>query len=171
MTGWDSNEIVFALVFETPWSTTVVDPIQFARGFATRRYGIGLPGMANGTQFIMDAWQAIVVSSRITVNAESQAVAYNNTDTSIQGVPKSIVELQPAIEGLVNRTGRQPTKLSYSPPDLVTACNNLLAGGFNAPQMVQMPLYQFDMVMCTKQILFTTSSIIYEQAWPHSVQY
>ena len=90
-------------------------------------------------------------------------MAYNSTDPDVTGIPRSIVELVPAIDGLINRTGSTGTKLDYANRDLVTACNNLLAAAFNAPTMVQIPHYQYDMVVCTRQILINVASLIYQQ--------
>ena len=157
--GFNNNELVYEMALDAPWQTTAIDPLTWTRVFVTRRYGLGLPGMANGTDFIMEAWTAIL------------PVAYNNTDFSIQSVPKSIIELVPATEGLVNRTGRHGTKLPYANLDLVTSCNNLLAAAFNAPSMINIPEYQYDMVVCTRQVLLNVAEEIYEQVsltspWP-----
>ena len=59
--GHDNNELVYQMILDTPWQTGPIDPIPWTKLFVTRRYGIGLPGMANGTESIMTAWTGILV--------------------------------------------------------------------------------------------------------------
>lgn len=149
--GMSNNEVVFELALDSPWRTDAIDPAAWSSAFAVRRYATQVPDMTNATVFIVSSWRRIIGS------------IYNSTDPSVQGVPKSPLELIPAAEGLLNRTGRQPTKLSYNSQAFMGGCLDLLAAGVVAPALEDVRGYNYDMCQCARQVQLDAGELMYRQ--------
>ena len=153
--AFDFNEIVFEMILDTPWQDETIDVASWVHSYFSRRYGLCLPTVS-GKSNIMDALDSIV------------ALAYNNTDPSIQGVPKSIVEFMPATAGLVNITGHHPTKLPYRAVDLAKAWNQFVTEMENVPSIMELATAQYDLTVYTRQVLANLEIELYEDilgAW------
>lgn len=83
------NEIVYDLLLDQAWSSSPLEIASYVQKWVARRYHVKqLPSA------IQEAW-AILIST-----------VYNNTNPNVQSVNKGILELSPALTGLVNRTGQ-----------------------------------------------------------------
>ena len=154
--AFEVNEIVYEMILDTPWQDGVIDVGSWLHLFFKRRYALCLPDVSNGSSDVLNAMDMVA------------SLAYNNTDPTIQGVPKSIVEFVPATTGLVNITGHHPTKLPYRPSDLAIAWDELVTAILKVPSVMEQPAAQYDLAVCTRQVLANLEIELYEDmlaAW------
>lgn len=87
----------YDVLLDQAWSSNAIDRATYVLSWTSRRYYTpNLPSVA------VDAWQLL------------SSTVYSNTDPSSQATLKSILEPEPALTGLVNRTGHHPTLISYN---------------------------------------------------------
>ncbi len=83
------NEIVYDILLDQAWSATPLAVADYVRKWVARRYMVrSVPSAAQ------TAWSIL------------STTVYSNQDPGSQATIKSILELAPAISGLVNRTGQ-----------------------------------------------------------------
>ncbi|KAJ5621454.1 hypothetical protein N7528_006237 [Penicillium herquei] len=145
--GQEGNEIVYDLLLDQAWSKTPIDTKDYFQKWVTSRYA----GSGSVPQGLYDAWEAM----RTTV--------YDNTDlTAITAVIKSIFELEPDIDGLVNVTGSHGTELTYNPSVVIQAWQSAYEAGTSNSQLWENPAYKHDMVDITRQVMANAFIPLYE---------
>lgn len=150
MEGQEGNQIIYDLLLDQAWSADPIETDSYFHDWVSNRYNSGISS-GNGTlpNQIYSAWDQL----RTTV--------YNNTNSSIISVQKSILELQPSITGLYNKPGDHGTLLSYQPSVLVSAWNQLMEAAEQRPWLWDNPSFQYDMVDITRQALSNAFSNYY----------
>ena len=83
------NEIVYDVLLDQAWSPEPLVVAEYVQKWASRRYLV-----KNVPEAAHEAWRIL------------STTVYSNQDPNSQAAIKSILELQPAISGLVNRTGQ-----------------------------------------------------------------
>lgn len=139
MEGQEGNEIVYDLLLDQAWSRKPIDTETYFYNWVTSRYA----GSKSLPDEVYSAWDIL----RTTV--------YNSTNLAAgTAVPKSILELAPALNGLTNRAGHHPTTINYNPSDLVEAWNLMYHAAIDRePSLWSNPSFQYDMVDITRQVL------------------
>ena len=148
MEGQEGNEIMYDLMLDQAWSHTPIDTESYFAKWVSTRYGSSgdvLP------KHLHSAWELV----RPTV--------YNNTNSVVTAVTKSILELMPSTSGLVNRTGHHATMMTYEPEVLVSALKQLYEAGLQDPRLFVNAAYQYDLVDWTRQVLANAFQPIYEE--------
>ena len=88
MEGQEGNEIVYDILLDQAWSSSPLGISDYVKKWVSRRYrSVHLPPSAQ------KAWQIL------------STTVHNNKDPNSQATIKSILELRPSMNGLVNRTG------------------------------------------------------------------
>ncbi|KIK95527.1 glycoside hydrolase family 89 protein [Paxillus rubicundulus Ve08.2h10] len=125
--GLEGNEIVYDVLLDQAWSPTAINRTSYVSSWVSRRYNVGhLPAAA------VNAWQLL------------GATVYNNQDPSSQATVKSILELAPALTGLVNRTGHHPTLVSYDTnTTIVPALHMLLEASQESKALLSIPEFKY----------------------------
>jgi len=145
MEGQEGNEIMYDLLLDQAWSGSPIETSTYFHNWVTRRYSGTGPIPAE----IYTAWEMM----RTTV--------YNNTNSSITAVTKSILELSPNITGLLGRVGHHATALTYQPSVLVEAWNMMFEAAATNGDLWNNPAYQYDMVDITRQVFANNFNDIY----------
>lgn len=138
--GQAGNEIIYDLLLTQAWSERAIDTKEYFSNWVTTRYAAAaLKSIPNS---LYQAWETM----RTTV--------YNNTNlTAAQSVTESIFVYEPSISGLVDRTGFDPTTLTYDPSVLVQAWQHMYHAATEESALWQNPSYKYDMVDVTRQVL------------------
>lgn len=144
--GLEGNELVYDVLLDQAWSSDALDRAAYVTSWVSRRYYTpDLPSAA------VDAWQLL------------SSTVYSNTDPSSQATVKSIFELEPALAGLVNRTGHHPTLVFYDTnTTVVPALEMLIEAGYKSEELASVPEYQYDLVDITRQLLANRFIDIYQ---------
>ncbi|KAH8648643.1 putative alpha-N-acetylglucosaminidase [Xylariales sp. PMI_506] len=137
MEGQEGNEIMYNLLLDQAWSKTAIDTETYFHDWVSKRYGAS-SSIPDG---LYTAWELV----RPTV--------YNNTNSSVQAVTKSILELVPATSGLINKTGHHSTQICYQQSLLVEAWSAMYQAGLDEPSLFSNPAYEYDLVDWTRQVL------------------
>lgn len=146
MEGQEGNEIVYDLLLDQAWSSSPIETDAYFSNWVTRRYA-GTGALPNE---LYQAWDLM----RTTV--------YNNTNLSkAPSVQKSIIELSPSINGLLNKTGRHGTTITYDQAVLDQAWNLLFAAATPNPQLWNNPAFNYDIVDVTRQVLSNNFNELY----------
>ncbi|KAJ5769528.1 hypothetical protein N7520_004087 [Penicillium odoratum] len=136
--GQEGNEIVYDLLLDQAWSATPMDTEKYFHNWVTSRY----TGSKSIPQGLYDAWETM------------RKPVYDNTDlTDIDAVIKSIFELQPGVEGLLDKTGHHGTMLTYDPSVVTEAWQSMFHAANEEPTLWHNPAYQHDMVDVTRQVM------------------
>lgn len=147
MEGQEGNEVVYDLMLDQAWSQTPIDTSQYFHDWVTSRY----TGANSIPSQVYQAWETM----RTTV--------YNNTNlASAIAVTKSIFELQPALTGLLGRTGHHPTTLNYDPAILVHAWQLMHQAAEAENSLWTNPSFEFDMVDITRQVMANAFIPLYQ---------
>ncbi|OJA21639.1 hypothetical protein AZE42_12988 [Rhizopogon vesiculosus] len=120
---------------------------SYVKSWVSRRYYVyDLPSSA------INAWDVL------------GATVYNNQDPSSQATVKSILELAPALSGLVNRPGPpQPTIVFYdTDTTIVPALQMLIQAGHESETLLDIPEFKYDLVDVTRQLLANRFIALYE---------
>ena len=135
--GLEGNEIVYDVLLDQAWSSTPINRTSYVSSWVSRRYNVeNLPPAA------MEAWQLL------------GSTVYNNQNPSAQATVKSILELAPALTGLVNRTGHHPTLVFYDTnTTIVPALQMLIDASDESQALCSIPEFQYDLVDVTRQLL------------------
>ena len=135
--GLEGNEIVYDVLLDQAWSPTPINRTTYVSSWVSRRYNVGnLPPAA------VDAWQLLA------------STVYNNQNPLAQATVKSILELAPALTGLVNRTGHHPTLVFYDTnTTIVPALQMLIQASHASHALATNPEFQYDLVDVTRQLL------------------
>lgn len=155
MEAQEGNQIVYDLLLDQAWSETPIDTDAYFHDWVSSRYNSGAANNNSSSSSsvppqLYRAWDRM----RTTV--------YNNTNvTVIPSVQKSILELAPARTGLVNRTDRHGTTITYDPAVLVDAWNMFYQAAQAAPNLWDNPAYAYDMVDVTRQVLSNAFNAAY----------
>lgn len=148
--GQEGNEIMYDLLLDQAWSSMPINTAEYFRDWVTTRYScqhnISIP-----TE-LYSAWDIL----RNTV--------YNNTNlTSASSVTKSIIELQPSTEGLVNRTGHHATTINYEPEDLIEVWNLMRTAAIQELGLWECKSFEYDLVDVTRQVLQNSFVPLYNE--------
>lgn len=155
MEGQEGNEIVYDLLLDQAWSSKAIDTQEYFRKWVTSRYS----GSGTVPKALYEAWEIM----RTTV--------YDNKNSSVESVVKSIFELRPNTQGLVGLTGHHPTALTYDPLVVVRAWQLMSNATSSQPKLWNNTAYQYDMVDVTRQVLANAFIPLYNDlisAWNHS---
>ncbi|KAI0746888.1 alpha-N-acetylglucosaminidase [Daedaleopsis nitida] len=135
--GQEGNEIVYDLLLDQAWSSTMINIPKYVDAWVARRYPIKpLPKVA------LEAWRTL------------STTVYNNKDTNSQAAIKSIYELAPALTGLTNRGGHHPTVIPYDTNSTVLpALKSLIKAGEQNPLLLLVPEFEYDIVDVARQLL------------------
>lgn len=144
MEGQEGNEIMYDLLLDQAWSASPIETATYFSNWVTRRYAGNGPVPSE----LYIAWEMM----RTTV--------YNNTNSSVQAVTKSIFELTPNITGMF-RAGHHSTAITYSPNTLVTAFNLMFNASKTNPELWNNAAYQYDMVDVTRQVFSNSFDQMY----------
>ncbi|KAK9320025.1 tim-barrel domain-containing protein [Lipomyces orientalis] len=137
MEGQEGNQIVYDILLDQAWSTSSLNIRLYTKEFVKARYGpMTVPAD------IIECWYDLV-----------SLVYMNNASSVVNVVPKSIYELAPNINGLLNITGHHPTKAFYDFSSLVTIWKKLVGAVAASPTMLQHPHVHYDLVDITRQVL------------------
>lgn len=148
MEGQEGNEIMYDLLLDQAWSKEAIDTDEYFSNWVSVRYGGAQKEIPKG---LYTAWDKV----RTTV--------YNNTDSSVTAVTKSIFELIPSTSGLVNRTGHHATKITYDTKVLISAWNDMFHAGNEAKWLFQNDAYRYDLVDWTRQVLANAFEVTYNK--------
>ncbi len=145
MEGQEGNEIMYDLLLDQAWSASPINTETYFHNWITRRYS----GTGAAPREAYQAWDMM----RTTI--------YNNTNSSITGVTKSVFELSPNISNMLHfqsSTGPHSTIIAYPPTTLTSAWNMLFDASKINPSLWDNPAYQYDMTDITRQV-FSNSFI------------
>ncbi|KAG2121605.1 glycoside hydrolase family 89 protein [Suillus clintonianus] len=145
--GLEGNEIIYDVLLDQAWSPTAINRTSYVSSWVSRRYYISdLPSSA------INAWEIL------------GATVYSNRDPSSQSTVKSILELAPALSGLVNRTGPPlPTLVFYDTnTTIVPALQMLIQAGYESKSLLNIPEFKYDLVDVTRQLLANRFITLYE---------
>ncbi|OIW28203.1 putative alpha-N-acetylglucosaminidase [Coniochaeta ligniaria NRRL 30616] len=149
MEGQEGNEIIYDLLLDQAWTSNPIETEEYFHNWVTSRYAGNNPiPLPDG---LYSAWDIV----RTTV--------YNNTNLTVNAVPKAILELVPSTTGLVNRTGHHATQVTYDPSVLLKAWSLLYGAGVDNPYLFANPSYQYDLVDWTRQVLSNAFISLYQQ--------
>uniref|UniRef100_A0A093V078 Alpha-N-acetylglucosaminidase n=1 Tax=Talaromyces marneffei PM1 TaxID=1077442 RepID=A0A093V078_TALMA len=137
MESQEGNEIVYDLLLDQAWSETPINTSQYFEDWVTVRYA----GTQHVPQQLFDAWEILRWS------------AYNNTNLASSSVPKSILELEPSISGLLNREGHHPTTINYDPELVVEAWALTYEAALLELSLWDNPAFNYDLIFLTRQVL------------------
>lgn len=146
MEGQEGNEIVYDILLDQAWSSTSLDVATYVASWVKRRYPVkSLPDSA------LRAWDIL------------RSSVYNNHDTGSLATVKSILELAPAITGLVNRTGHHPTTIFYDTNStILPALQLLVKAGKENRALRQVPEFGYDVVDVGRQLLANRFTEVYQ---------
>lgn len=137
MEGQQGNEIVYDLLLDQAWSKTPIETKDHFHNWVSRRYS----ATRKVPEELYEAWEMM----RTTV--------YNNTNSSSEIVPKSIVELSPSINNLVGRTSHHPTTINCDSLVLLNVWDLLYYAAQQNNWLWKHPAYLYDMTDVTRQVL------------------
>ena len=144
--GLEGNEIVYDVLLDQAWSPTPINRTSYVSSWVSRRYNV-----ANLPPVAVDAWQLLA------------STVYNNQNPSAQATVKSILELAPALTGLVNLTGHHPTLVFYDTnTTIVPALQMLINASCDSHPLTTNPEFQYDLVDVTRQLLANRFIGLYE---------
>ncbi|KAJ5930164.1 hypothetical protein N7466_005657 [Penicillium verhagenii] len=136
--GQEGNEIVYDLLLDQAWSSAPIDTEEYFHNWVTSRYS----GSGSIPQGLYDAWETM------------RKPVYDNTNLAdIDAVIKSIFELKPAAQSLINKTGHHGTMLTYDSSVVVRAWQSMLQAANSEPKLWTNSAYQHDMVDVTRQVM------------------
>ncbi|KAK9372287.1 tim-barrel domain-containing protein [Lipomyces chichibuensis] len=137
MEGQEGNQIVYDILLDQAWSSSSLNVKPYTTEFVKARYGpMTVP------EDVIECWHELV-----------NLVYMNNASSVVNVVPKSIYELAPNINGLLNITGHHPTKAFYDFSSLVDIWKKLVGTVVASPTMLQHPHAHYDLVDITRQVL------------------
>ncbi|KAG0708509.1 glycoside hydrolase family 89 protein [Suillus ampliporus] len=145
--GLEGNEIIYDVLLDQAWSLTAINRTLYVSSWVSRRYYVSdLPSSA------VNAWEIL------------GATVYSNQDPSSQAVVKSILELAPALSGLVNQPGPGPSTLLFYDTDttIVPALQMLIQAGYESKSLLNIPEFKYDLVDVTRQLLANRFITLYE---------
>ncbi|KAH7419778.1 putative alpha-N-acetylglucosaminidase [Cadophora sp. MPI-SDFR-AT-0126] len=148
MEAQEGNEIMYDLLLDQAWSASPINTESYFHNWVTRRYS----GTGNIPSEVYTAWDML----RTTV--------YNNTNSSIVAVTKSIFELSPTISNMVHLQGpdgAHSTIIAYNSATLTSAWNLLFNASKTNPNLWDNPCYQYDMTDITRQVFSNAFIDIY----------
>ncbi|KAF2091731.1 glycoside hydrolase family 89 protein [Saccharata proteae CBS 121410] len=157
MEAQEGNEVVYSLLLDQAWSSTPIDIERYFHSWATRRY--------NDVSCNKTSTPHLLPQPLYTASSLLSTTAYNNTNlTSAAAVPKSLLELRPALSGLANRTTAQfpITTINYPPEAMVEVWSLMRNASRLRPDLLDHPAYQHDMVDVTRQVLANAFVVLYQ---------
>ncbi|KAL7789894.1 glycoside hydrolase family 89 protein [Trichoderma ceciliae] len=144
MEGQEGNEIMYDLLLDQAWSSKPIDTETYFHDWVSARYG------TQDVKSLYTGWELL----RPTV--------FNNTNLTVNAVPKSILELIPNINGLLGRVGRHGTTITYEPAVMVEAWTELFKAGLQDIKLFSNPAYLYDLVDWTRQVLVNGFNGLYK---------
>lgn len=141
MEGQEGNEIMYDLLLDQAWTVIPIDTRIYFDEWVRRRYNPPASQSQNIPLSLFIVWNIM----RTTV--------YNNTNSTTESVTKSIFEMSPNIEGMLERGGHHPTTINYDPYDLVAAWKLMIAGTQTAGWLWKHESFVHDLTDITRQVL------------------
>ncbi|GJJ08051.1 hypothetical protein Clacol_002258 [Clathrus columnatus] len=154
MEGQEGNEIVYDILLDQAWSTFPLSIPQYVTSWVDRRYQLSENTSRTAWNDVQTAWSLL------------SSTVYNNSDPGTQATVKSILELAPALSGLVNLTlpDYHPTEIFYDTnTTILPALNSLLQAKSEYSPLGQVPEFQYDAVDLTRQLLANRFQVVYEE--------
>ncbi|KAM3512272.1 hypothetical protein MY11210_004056 [Beauveria gryllotalpidicola] len=148
MEGQEGNEIMYNLLLDQAWSQEALETDKYFSDWVTVRYGADQKEIPKD---LYTAWDKV------------RSTVYNNTDSSVTAVAKSILELFPSTSGLVNRTGHHATKITYDPETLISAWNDMFNASSQAKWLFDNEAYRYDLTDWTRQVLANAFEATYNK--------
>ncbi|PQK12588.1 hypothetical protein BB8028_0003g12050 [Beauveria bassiana] len=148
MEGQEGNEIMYNLLLDQAWSKEALETDKYFSDWVTVRYGADQKEIPKD---LYTAWDKV------------RSTVYNNTDSSVTAVAKSIFELVPSTSGLVNRTGHHATKITYDTETLISAWNDMFNAGSQARWLFDNEAYSYDLTDWTRQVLANAFEATYNK--------
>ncbi|KAF2141486.1 glycoside hydrolase family 89 protein [Aplosporella prunicola CBS 121167] len=160
MEAQEGNEVVYDLLLDQAWSPTPIDTEAYFAAWVRSRYSISI----NNTH---DSAPAPLPPALFTAWDLLRRSVYNNTrfsarDGLANAVPKSILELRPALSGLTHREGHHPTARSYAPAALAAAWQQLYAAAAAAPALWDDTAFRHDLTDVSRQVLSNHFEALYQ---------
>lgn len=141
--GINNNEHLFELATDQAWSHSVIDLAQWSKDWARRRY------RGKTAEFTERAWELLDNS------------VYKSNDLNLKCTTRSLIDLRPAVSGLVGTTGNYlATKITYDPKLVVEALDNLVKAAPSAPSADE--LFTYDLVDVARQVFVNAAIPIYQ---------
>jgi len=139
------------MALDAPWSSTELDIDEWTHSFIRRRYTFATDhALLPGEKASQSAWNRLVYS------------VYNSQDETVSGVPRSIFDLVPAPENLLDKPGHWlGTKIVYDTNDVVLALDDMLAAVKAAPGLADVPAFRYDLVDVARQALLDAGVPMY----------
>ncbi|CAN6600181.1 hypothetical protein TRVA0_001S08482 [Trichomonascus vanleenenianus] len=136
--GLEGNQIVYDALLAQAWSTAPLDLSSYINTFIKARYG---PGEV--PQQLTDIWHKLV-----------DLVYTNDQSKEVYSVPRAIYELRPALSGISDKPGIQPTRIDYNTKALALLWKELAQFAIANPEFVrESPHFHYDLVDVTRQVL------------------
>ena len=148
MEAQEGNEIMYDLLLDQAWSASPINTETYFRNWVTRRYS----GTGKIPEGLYTTWD------------DMRATVYNNTNSSIIAVTKSIFELSPNISNMIHLQGLDgphSTIIAYDPVAVTSAWNLLFNASRSNPSLWDNPAYQYDMTDVTRQVFSNAFIDIY----------
>ena len=138
MEAQQGNEIVHDLLLDQAWSETPIETEPYFKRWNMRLYS---SAGKEGVESMAAVWE------------QMRMHFYDNKNTTIKSVPKSIFELSPSIEGLLGRTGNQPTTYPYDLGNMAQVFGSMHRAGMEDFSLWDDPAFNYDMIDASRQIL------------------
>lgn len=148
--GINNNEHLFELATDQGWRNTPIDLKQWTQDWVKRRY------RGKNFAFAQKAWELLDNS------------VYKSNNTALKCTTRSLIDLRPAVSGLLNTTGNYlATAITYEPRDVVAALDNLLKSASIKPGAGGQQ-FDYDLVDVARQVFVNAAIPIYKSmlaAW------
>lgn len=140
--GINNNEHLFELVTDQGWSSTPINLASWTQEWVKRRY------RGKDIALAQKAWQLLDGS------------VYKGNNAVVQCTTRSLIDLPPAVSGILNVTGHYlATQITYNTKDVVAALDNLLNSiTGTGPRGEQ---FEYDLVDVARQVFVDAAIPIY----------
>ncbi len=136
--GQEGNEVMYDLLLDQAWSDAPIDTVSYFHDWVAARYG---GDASQNPQELFSAWEMV------------RGTVYNSSNAAVYAVTKSILELVPALSGILGTPGGHPTVIPYDPHVLVQAWHTLYDAAGKKASLWNDASYQYDIVDWTRQVL------------------
>lgn len=135
--GQEGNQIVYDIMLAQAWSQKPLDLHEYTTTYIKSRYGPN-----DVPEIVIDSWKELV-----------DLVYTNDQTTGVYAVSKSMLEERPALNGIADKPGIQPTRLAYDPQKLEQVWEKLVTWVIENPEWLEQPHFNHDIVDITRQVI------------------
>lgn len=135
--GNEGNQIVYDIMLAQAWSKQPLDLHEYTAKYIKSRYG-----PKDVPEIVIDTWKALV-----------DLVYTNDQTTGVYAVSKSMFEERPALNGISDKPGIQPTRLAYNPQELEEIWEIFISWVIENPEWLEQPHFNHDIVDITRQVI------------------